>query len=264
MVKILRQFYNNRHEKLIKRDNERFKSKKEIYENWRISIIRDVFSQLNLFPGDTYLDVGVGYSGYTVIEIAKKGIDSVGLDISSPAMKNARKRSKESIPKNGGLSHFCISSASDLPFRDAAFSGITSISVLEHIIDENKAISDLSHISKEKGILYISVPNAYSRMLPFFRPHERNNDISAGHLRRYKAECLINHFIKTNFYPLEICYSANIFKHLQYVFHSLVPKIRLNTSRLWWILEDMDISFFKKSSTGVRMNITFIKTKKKI
>ena len=109
MVKILRQFYNNRHEKLIKRDNERFKSKKEIYENWRISIIRDVFSQLNLFPGDTYLDVGVGYSGYTVIEIAKKGIDSVGLDISSPAMKNARKRSKESIPKNGGLSHFCIS-----------------------------------------------------------------------------------------------------------------------------------------------------------
>lgn len=62
--------------------------KKYRLENWRTSYIRRIFDALEIKSSlenrdDLYLDIGVGGSGYTVIEAAKRGVRSIGIDLSS-------------------------------------------------------------------------------------------------------------------------------------------------------------------------------------
>ena len=64
-------------------------------DNWRISYLRRIFELLEMGEKDvtkgTFLDIGVGGSRYTVIEVARKGYRSIGIDISTEGMRKAHK-----------------------------------------------------------------------------------------------------------------------------------------------------------------------------
>ena len=62
--------------------DKEYSSYKDYLVNWRRSYLRRIFKYLKLRKGDKFLDVGVGGSGYTVIEVARKGINAYGIDIS--------------------------------------------------------------------------------------------------------------------------------------------------------------------------------------
>jgi uncharacterized protein YbaR (Trm112 family) len=51
-------------------------------ENWRLSYIERIFQATGVLNGQApYLDVGVGGSGATVIEAARRGVPAVGCDL---------------------------------------------------------------------------------------------------------------------------------------------------------------------------------------
>ena len=76
----------NQHHKYEKQyfDQEFMRYDKYALENWRISYIKRIFHSLGIGSEvvDCYLGIGVGGSGYTVIEAARKGNRYIGLDVS--------------------------------------------------------------------------------------------------------------------------------------------------------------------------------------
>ena len=101
--------------------------------------------------GGPYLDVGVGGSGATVIEVARAGVDAVGCDLSVPGVVQARRfAAAEGVDDRAA---FVVCEAEALPFADGpsaarasrcvgsrasgaaangAFGSASAVAVLEH------------------------------------------------------------------------------------------------------------------------------------
>ncbi|MFW9818963.1 MAG: class I SAM-dependent methyltransferase [Candidatus Thorarchaeota archaeon] len=79
-----------------------------------------------------------------------------------------------------------------LPYRDETFDFVSALDVLEHIRDDEIAISEISRILKKKGIAVITVPHR----MKYFSKQDR----IIGHFRRYEINKIISYFEK---YTLE-------------------------------------------------------------
>jgi|688.fasta_scaffold63050_5 SAM-dependent methyltransferase len=98
------------------------------------------------------LDVGCGRA-YLLRDLAAKGWDCAGIDIQgSPVPRNA-----ESL----GLD--CrIGDASDLPWPSGVFDLVVINHVLEHTVDPWAVCREARRVLRDKGILYVGVPNVLS------------------------------------------------------------------------------------------------------
>lgn len=74
-----------------------------------------------------------------------------------------------------------------LPYRDESFDFVSALDVLEHIKEDELAISEISRILKRKGICVITVPHR----MKFYTQQDR----LIGHYRRYEIK-LINQLFK--------------------------------------------------------------------
>lgn len=221
-------------------------------ENWRLSYLCRIFKALHLQRGlfGLFLDIGVGGSGYTVIEAARKGYMAVGIDISKEGVKKAMNFSKKELGKDNSC-NFVVAVAENLPFKHSSFDKISSIAVIEHVSDDEKAIEDISYILKSDGEIYITVPNAYRRILPIFWLPYRIHDKRVGHLRHYSERELISLF---NHNGLKV---KNVFTtgHHYKIFQIIISKIFKNfeNSQSWWKLENLDINV--KIMTGLQLHL---------
>jgi ubiquinone/menaquinone biosynthesis C-methylase UbiE len=87
-----------------------------------------------------FLDVGCG-SGYLLSFISRKRqkLQLYGSDFSSRGVKIAQKRVS---------AEFTTASIYDLPYQDHEFDVVTTTEVLEHLSDIDKAVSELSRVTK--------------------------------------------------------------------------------------------------------------------
>jgi ubiquinone/menaquinone biosynthesis C-methylase UbiE len=224
-------------------------------ENWRLSYLQRIFCALNVGndPKDLYLDIGVGGSGYTVIETTRKGCKSVGVDISLEGVKKARRSATLELGERSNLCNFVVGLAENLPFRDGTFTKISSIAVLEHVPDDKQAIAEIARVIKPSGEVFITVPNAYRRILPVFWLPYYVWDKKIGHLRHYKAENLVTEFSHSGFLPSKVSYSGHLIKVLQNLLSWIFPSFGKVGSRLWWKLEEMDLK--SKSPRGLQLTL---------
>jgi SAM-dependent methyltransferase len=95
------------------------------------------------------------------------------VDISAPALKVLSER--------GG--HVTLGEVTALPFADAAFELVCALDIIEHVDDEDGALSEISRVAKPGGALLISTPLHPSRWTPF--------DDFVGHKRRYEPPRLL-------------------------------------------------------------------------
>ena len=51
---------------------------------------------------------------------------------------------------------FCVSSATELPFKDNEFDAIWTITVLEHVVDPEKALDEFRRVLRPGGVLYLA------------------------------------------------------------------------------------------------------------
>jgi len=208
-------------------------------ENWRISYIMKIFGALRLRNEDIFLDIGVGGTGYTVIEAARYGIKAIGIDLSAEGMKKAKGFSKVHLSKEC-FCEFIICSATHIPLRTSSVSKIASVAVLEHIPNDETVLDEVARISTRDSSVFLVVPNSYSRMLPPFSLPYVLHDKRVGHLRHYKAEVLIEKLAKRSFRFVKIFYSVHIPKILQYFLGAVLGEKTKMNSRMWWQLERLD------------------------
>lgn len=243
--------FDSQEKKQIKWFNNHYSQFKNQYllENWRISMLNRIFKQSFLKNIKTYLDIGCGATGYTVIEAAKQNKWlSIGVDLSLEAMIKA-----QNFAKSEGVANktaFIVSSAQDLPFKKNTFDYVSAISLLEHLENDKKTINQIKNILKKGKFLYICVPNTYKKIWPFIWPFYYFNDLRIGHKRHYSIKSLNKLtkplIIKTHFY------NGHLIKFLQI----FLEKIGIINHKLWWKIEKLDIN---NNPTGVQLNAIYQK-----
>lgn len=168
------------------------------------------------------LDIGTGGTGYIANELGTE-TKTVGIDISTNAIKNSR----EFSASTNSNSQFLLGSADYLPFRDSTFDVVTIVAVLEHVLDDQKAVSEISRILSRGGIIFVVVPNNYSKYTLPMAIYNWLNDKKVGHLRHYDIRDLNMIFKKERLQLLEESYSG----HTPYIVNVLIKKLigrRLN------------------------------------
>jgi len=129
------------------------------------------------------------------------------VDISAPALATLRGRGAQVV----------LSQVRSLPFADGAFDLVCALDIIEHVDDDDGALSELSRVAKPGGALLISTPLHPSLWTSF--------DDFVGHKRRYEPSRLL----------------AKLAQHHLLVERSAAFGMQPRSSRLvdigmWWLL----------------------------
>ena len=117
-------------------------------------------------PGQPRLEVGPGLRPRLPLD------GTAFVDLSAPAVAKLRARGARAIA--GWITA--------LPFRDACFELVCALDIVEHVDDEDLALSELARVAKDGAALLLSVPLHPERWTRF--------DRLVGHRRRYEPERL--------------------------------------------------------------------------
>ena len=217
-------------------------------ENWRRSYLARLRSA-GLLDGDgPVLDIGVGGSGYTVIEAAKAGHTAVGCDLSLAGLRAAgRFAGEKGVEKRTG---WVCCSAEQLPFADGSFSSVLAIAVLEHVPDDRAALSELARVLRPGGQAWVTVPHALRNISPIFRAPNRRHDRRLGHLRRYEQDELAEAGRRVGLVAEDVQFTGHPIKVLQLAAAGL-------GDRLWWWCERRDLARSNVRRGSMQLSVLF-------
>ena len=216
-------------------------------ESWRRSYLTRLAAAGVLSPGPV-IDVGVGASGYTVIEAARTGAEAVGCDLSLAGLVKARRfAAAEGVLERTA---WVCCSAEKLPFESSAFASALAIAVLEHVPDDHAAIAEMARVLRPEGRAWVTVPHALRRITPLFRPANRRHDRRLGHLRRYDAGELVALGRSVGLNALDVQFTGHGVKVLQLAARPL-------GERLWWWCERRDLRRSHVRRGSMQLSVLF-------
>jgi SAM-dependent methyltransferase len=120
----------------------------------RVRISR-ISSLLGDVKGKKILDVGCGPGLHMLLLSEKKAGAVVGVDVDREKIKSSVDIVTK-LHESGPVSF--VADATRLPFTDDAFDVLMCSDVLEHIRDDEKALSEFSRVLRKSGRLVITVP----------------------------------------------------------------------------------------------------------
>lgn len=218
-------------------------------ENWRVAYL-DRLREAGVLdgPASPLVDVGVGGSGYTVIEAARGGRPAIGCDLSLEGLLIAREFARLEGVAEQTLWVCC--SAEKLPLASGSTGSALAIAVLEHVPDDQAALRELARVLQPGGRAWVTVPHGLQNISPIFRRANRRHDRRLGHLRRYEAERLVQAARVNGLEPLDVQFSGHSVKVLQ-----LAGK-RLG-DRLWWLCERRDRRRWNVRGGSMQLSVVF-------
>lgn len=176
----LREFYNDRY--TSKAQGRLFRSRVFIQaEHQRIeSTILQPFLH-HIRPDSTVLDLGAGRSAY--LSSLKQ---VVAIDISHVALSEV------------GRSRRVCAELDLLPLRDSIADVVICSQTLEHVQEAEHALSEIARVTRNGGLLCLTVPNRYALMHQRYHALERDIDRS-GHLHEFREGWLHMQLIRNGF-----------------------------------------------------------------
>jgi SAM-dependent methyltransferase len=218
-------------------------------ENWRVGYL-DRLRAAGVLEGSgaALLDVGVGGSGYTVIEAARAGRPAIGCDLSLEGLLVARRFAAAEGVAERTLWVCC--SAEKLPLASGSVGSALAIAVLEHVPDDQAALRELARVLQPGGRAWVTVPHGLQNISPVFRPANRRHDHRLGHLRRYEAETLIQTARASGLEPVEVQFTGHAVKVLQLAAQRL-------SDRLWWWCERRDRRRWGVRRGSMQLSVVF-------
>ncbi len=103
------------------------------------------------------------------------------VDLSAPALARLRGRGASAV----------LGLVTSIPFPDGSFDLVCALDIVEHVDDEDGALSELSRVAAPGATLLLSVPLHQSRWTAF--------DDFVGHRRRYDPERLVAKLAENGF-----------------------------------------------------------------
>jgi SAM-dependent methyltransferase len=133
------------------------------------------------------------------------------VDISVSAVTKLRARGADAV----------VGEVTRLPFADASFDLVCALDIIEHVDDDNGALSEVSRTAKPGGVILLSTPLYAAMWTPF--------DDFVGHKRRYEPPELLSMLARHN---LTVERSA--------VFGMQPRSSRLVDWGMWWLLNERE------------------------
>jgi len=152
--------------------------------------IRCKFDLLNEYIGNKRIfknGIDLGCSGNSFLYLVDNVVHKSFFDLANFPLRQY-KLNQFWHPLCGDLIH--------LPYRNESFDFINALDVLEHIKDDELAVSEISRILKKNGIAVITVPHRMK--------YYTNQDKIIGHYRRYEIDLIISLFKKYNLKNIRI------------------------------------------------------------
>jgi SAM-dependent methyltransferase len=154
------------------------------------------FEHLNLKPGMRVLDVGCGGGRHIRQTRMIPGIVSIGLDLGKKEVADTAKMLREldalptqyggAVPGAGPWASM-RGSVYSLPFKDEAFDCVIISEVLEHLHEDERALTEISRVLKRGGVLAASVPREGPEAVCWALSEDYRN-WPGGHIRIYKRD----------------------------------------------------------------------------
>jgi SAM-dependent methyltransferase len=225
-------------------------------ENWRLSFIERIFLATGVLDGAApYLDAGVGGSGGTVIEAARRGVEAVGCDLSTEGVLAASRFAREEGVAD--RAHFVVCAAEALPFPNSSFGSASGVAILEHLDDDAVAVAELARVLRPGGLVWLMVPHAFRHMPVPVWPIYWWHDKRIGHKRHYDEDRLVGLCSSVGLEHVRTVYSGHTIKILQYLGSQVLPAMREPRSALWWRLEELDRRAGRRRRGAMHLNAVF-------
>jgi SAM-dependent methyltransferase len=150
------------------------------------------FDRLGLARGERLLDLGAG-GGRHAFEAMRRGARVTALDYSAADLKDAVAVAGAMLA--GGEVTYDVwaggvnGDALDLPFPTDTFDRVIVSEVLEHIWDDERAITEIVRVLRPGGRVAATVPTSWPERVSWALDH-RYHDTPGGHVRIYRRRDL--------------------------------------------------------------------------
>ena len=152
------------------------------------------------------------------------------LDISAPAIAKLRARGAQ----------VAVGQVTRLPFADGSFDLVCAFDIIEHVDDDDGALSEVARTAKPGGTILISIPLHAAFWTAF--------DDFVGHKRRYDPPHLMSKLAK---HRLTVERSA--------VFGMQPRSSRLVDFGMWWLLHDRERAMWWYNRVIMQLGLLFQK-----
>ena len=125
--------------------------------NWYIDVLqRTVLKRIfHQCQGGKLLEIGCGVGRWSR-RLLQMGVDVTGIDIAKSMVEEAQRRQ---LPQDGkAKAKFVVGKAEELPFKSRAFDCVLSVTVLQHIMDEQevrRSVSEMIRVVRPGGKIII-------------------------------------------------------------------------------------------------------------
>jgi SAM-dependent methyltransferase len=162
------------------------------------------FDRLVVREGDTLLDLGCGQGRHT-FEALRRGAEVTAVDQSTSdlaeieTMVAAMAEAGEIKPQDGAVT--LEADACALPFADGSFDRVIAAEVLEHIPDDASAISEIARVTKQGGLVAVTVPRRGPERVCWALSREYH-EVEGGHVRIYRGAELVRRLQDAGLEPI--------------------------------------------------------------
>ena len=151
------------------------------------------FERIGIAPGDRLLDLGCG-QGRHAFEALRHGARVVALDREAAECKDtaamlAALTAEGFPPFAAGWA--VTGDGLDLPFPDGAFDRVIAAEVLEHVVDDRRAMDELARVLRPGGLLAVTVPRWLPERICWALAEDYHAPaVAGGHVRVYRRRQL--------------------------------------------------------------------------
>lgn len=147
------------------------------------------FDRLRVGRRTRFIDVGAG-AGRHSFEALRRGADVTAFDLDEVELKGVADMF-EAMREEGELPATAVGTVRDgtildMPYADGAFDAVLASEILEHVPEDEQAISELVRILAPGGTLAVTVPRFWPEKVCWLLSDEYHAN-EGGHIRIYRA-----------------------------------------------------------------------------